>query len=342
MSKPKILFVIGSMNQTTQMHKIANELPECEHYFSQLYGDHFLIQWGIRNKLLEGTILGNKWKKITDEYLAAHNLKNDYRARQYNNKYDLVLMCSDLIMPKVARETKSIWIQEGMIDRATWGTYLVKALGLPRYLAFGTSLNGASNLCDIYCTASEGYRHRIAKWGTDLEKTIATGIPNFDNAAEFLNNNFPYKNYVLVCTSDIRETFDFENRPKFIRKCVKIAAGRPLIFKLHPNEKYERAKREIEKYAPAGTLIFQEGNTGEMIANCDVLITQWSSVAYIGLALGKEVHSFFNIEELKKLMPIQNGGKSAKIIANLCRQYLQYERNPQKFLKNLDRKSLEE
>jgi hypothetical protein len=59
-----------------------------------------------------------------------------------------------------------------------------------------------------------------------------------------------------------------------------------------------------------------------MIANCDILITQYSSVAYIGLALGKEVHSYFNIEELKRLMPIQNGGRSAENIAHACMEFL--------------------
>jgi hypothetical protein len=336
MAKPKILYIIGSLNQTVQMHKISMELPDCEHYFSQFFGNHPLIRWASQTRFMDGTILGRKRKKIADDYLAAHGLKNDYRALQYGNTYDLVVVCNDLIMPKVARQTKSIWVQEGMIDRATWGTYLVKALGLPRYLALGTSLNGASNLCDIYCTASEGYRHYLAKMGTQFEKTIATGIPNFDNAEAFRQNDFPYYNFVLVCTSDIRETFDYENRPRFIRKCAQIAAGRPMIFKLHPNEKYDRAKREIEKYAPKGTMIFQEGDTNAMIANCDVLITQWSSVAFIGLALGKEVHSFFDVAELKKLIPIQNGGKSAQIIARLCRAYLDAERKPVEFLKNLN------
>ena len=57
-----------------------------------------------------------------------------------------------------------------------------------------------------------------------------------------------------------------------------------------------------------------------MIANCDVLIAQNSSVVYTGLALGKEVYSYLDDEMLKKLLPIQNGGKSAERIAEVCRQ----------------------
>jgi len=168
--------------------------------------------------------------------------------------------------------------------------------------------------------------------GADAEKIIVTGLPNFDNAKQFLNNDFPHKNYVMVATSDARETFKLENRKKFILDAVKIADGRQLLFKLHPNEKFERAKKEIEKYAP-GSLIFQQGNTDHMIANCDVLITKYSSVVYIGLALEKEVHSYFKLEDLKKLMPIQNNGTSAERIARLGKQMLESAQKPVEIVK---------
>ena len=37
-------------------------------------------------------------------------------------------------------------------------------------------------------------------------------IPNFDNCRQYLDNDFPYQHYVLVCTSDARDTLKFENR----------------------------------------------------------------------------------------------------------------------------------
>ena len=58
-----------------------------------------------------------------------------------------------------------------------------------------------------------------------------------------------------------------------------------------------------------------------MIANCDVLVTQFSSTAYVGLALGKEVHSYFDVDELRRLCPVQNGD-SARRIADVCRELL--------------------
>jgi hypothetical protein len=59
-----------------------------------------------------------------------------------------------------------------------------------------------------------------------------------------------------------------------------------------------------------------------MIANCDVLITRFSSTAYVGLALGKEVYSDFDVDELKTLTPIQNG-RAAANIATVCRELLE-------------------
>ncbi|MBS1530275.1 MAG: hypothetical protein JSU01_08205, partial [Bacteroidetes bacterium] len=103
--------------------------------------------------------------------------------------------------------------------------------------------------------------------------------------------------------------------------------------KLHPNEKFDRAEAEIRQYAPAGTLIYQSGNTSHMIANCSELITQYSTVVYTGLALGKKVHSYFDINELRRLAPLQNGGTSAKNIANICRAYVEFEGDRKAFLK---------
>ena len=59
-----------------------------------------------------------------------------------------------------------------------------------------------------------------------------------------------------------------------------------------------------------------------MIANCDVLITRYSTVVYVGLALGKEVHSDFDVNELKRLLPIQNSGRSAFNIAHVGHRLL--------------------
>jgi len=333
MALKKILFLTGSPNQTTQMHQVANELSDYDCFFSQVYTDNSMIKLAIKLGWLNTTVLAGEFRKKAEAYFEKHSLKNDYAAAVYNNKYDLVIACSDMIIPKQLRKYKTAWIQEGMTDPlTTWGK-IVNSLRLPAYFALNTALNGASNVCDIYCAASTGYKEQFVKRGTDAAKIFVTGIPNYDNAESFLHNDFPYSGYVLVATSDIRETFRTENRPSFISDCVKIANGRQLIFKLHPNENKERAIQEIKEFAPADTMIFTEGDTGHMIANCAELITQYSTVVYTGIALGKKVHSYFDLNELNRLAPLQNGGTSATIIAELCRSYIEFTGSHQQFLK---------
>jgi hypothetical protein len=236
------------------------------------------------------------------------------------NDYDLVVTCSDLIIPKNIKNKKVILVQEGMTDPKNIFYYGAKYLKLPRYFA-STSTTGLSDYYDYFCVASKGYKELFTSNGCNPDKIIVTGIPNFDNCRQYLNNDFPHKDYVLVCTSDARETFKYENRKYFIKRAVEIANGRKLIFKLHPNEKAGRANYEIQKYAE-GALVYASGNTNEMIANCSVLITKYSSVVYVGLALGKEVFSDFDMDILKSLVPEQNDGHSSFFIANLCDEHI--------------------
>jgi CDP-glycerol glycerophosphotransferase (TagB/SpsB family) len=125
---------------------------------------------------------------------------------------------------------------------------------------------------------------------------------------------------VLVCTSDARETLKRDDRATFLARCVELAAGRQLVFKLHPNENEERASREIRAVAPAA-LVFARGSAEEMIANCDVLVTQYSSTVFVGLALGKECHSYWDLAQLRRLMPVQNGS-AARNVARVARELL--------------------
>jgi hypothetical protein len=327
----KILFITGSINQTSQMHQISEHLGDFDCWFSQLFADTPFLKAIIKyTGLADGTVLANPLKSKSENYLQQHGLQIDYEGNK--NQYDLVVFCTDMVVPDKFKQNKTIWVQEGMIDKRTILTGIVKELGLPPYFSGDTSLNGSTNICDIYCTASEGYKNHFAANGTDPAKLIVTGIPNYDNQRQYLDNDFPFRNYVMVATTDMRETYRFENRPAFIKKAVKIANGRQMLFKLHPNEKVDRAQAEIRRYAPAGTLVYHTGNTNHMIANCSELITQYSTVVYTGIALGKKVHSYFDVEELKKLAPIQNGGASAKNIAMICKSYINFGEKKEKFL----------
>lgn len=312
-----ILFICGSLNQTTIMHQIAKNYPDYNCYFTPYYADGFIKKLSDRG-FLDFTILAGKFYSDCMNYLENHSLNIDYRGAE--RKYDLVFTGSDLIIPKNIMDGKIVLVQEGMTDPENLMYYLVKILNLPRYLA-STSTTGLSDKYDKFCVASYGYRDLFIRKGIDPSKIVVTGIPNYDNCLQYAKNNFPHREFVLVATSDARETFKYENRKAFIKYAAKIAAGRQIIFKLHPNELVVRAEKEIKSILP-DALVYSEGNIHEMIANCSALITKYSTVVYTGLALGKEVFSYFNLDELKKQMPIQNNGQSAENIAGLGRELL--------------------
>lgn len=320
MNKKKVLCIGGSLNQTSMVHAVATQLQDdCDCWFTPFYPDAGVQTVLHRAGALDFCIMGGQFLAQTQRYLHEHGLPVDYGGRRHD--YDLVITTTDLVVQRNIRRKPIVLIQEGMTDPENLAFHLVRRLGLPRFLA-STATMGLSDAYQVFCVASEGYRDFFVRKGVRPEKIVVTGIPNFDSAARFYHNRFPYQRYVLVATSDTRETFKRDNRRRFIAHALEIAAGRPMIFKLHPNENVLRATREIHALAPHA-LVLSDGNTGEMIANCDVLITQYSSVAFIGLALGKEVHSYFDVAELKRLLPIQNGGASHRHIAAVCRRLLE-------------------
>jgi hypothetical protein len=299
------------------MHQVARELPEHEHAFTPYYCDRPL-EWARRAGLAEATVAGEKLVRRCLDYLRRHRLPIDYRGRR--GPYDLVVSCSDLVVQRASRRGRLVVVQKGILDPEGWEFRLWRRFPfLPRWIA-GTAATGLSLAYDRLCVASEGYRDHFEARGVPPERIAVTGIPNFDDCRRFLENDFPHRGYVLVCSSDARETLKRDNRPAFLRRCLEIAAGRPLVFKLHPNENAGRATREIRKVAPEA-LVLARGSAEEMIANCDVLVTQYSSTVFVGLALGKECHSYWSLAELRRLMPVQNGC-AARNVAEVCREVL--------------------
>ena len=313
----RILFICGSMNQTTQMHEISEHLGEYECAFSPYYVhgfDEILRNLG----LIEFTIAGNKLVDRCRKYLLKNGLPIDYQGGKA--PYDLVVTCSDVYIQKNIRHNRIVLVQEGVTDPENIMFKLVKRFGcLPLWFA-GNAMTGLSDAYQVFCVASEGYRDFFIKKGVRPEKIVVTGIPNFDNCRRYCTNAFPYKHYVLACTSSLRVTLKSENRKAFIQRAVKIAGQRQLIFKLHPSENVKRATQEIRQHAP-GAMVFATGSAEEMIANCDVLITQFSSTALVGLALGKKTYSDFDLDELLRLTPVQNGS-AALNIAKVCQRLL--------------------
>jgi hypothetical protein len=316
--RENILFICGSLNQTTMMHKIARHLTDYNCFFTPYYADGLLGWLAAHTRWLDFTVLSGRHRRETEEYLAQNSLPVDWRGE--GREYDLVITGSDLLVQQNIKGRRLVLVQEGITEPEGLVYRLVKALRLPRYLA-NTATSGLSDAYDIFCVASHGYRDLFIRKGVKPDKVAVTGIPNFDFAAEARDNDFPYRDFVLAATSPLRETFRYDDRRAFIKKCVRIAGRRLLIFKLHPTENVERAAREIHRYAP-GALVFAHGDVNQMIANARVVVTQQSTCTFVGLALGKEVHTNLNAKELLRLMPIQNGGASSQRIANICRRVL--------------------
>ncbi len=317
--RKRVLFICGSINQTTQMQQIAAQLPEYSHAFTPYYGnlDYKFVRWC---GFLEFTIGGHRLRRRCLDHLEAAGVDIDLDGQR--GPYDLVFHCSDLVWPNNITGSNVVLVQEGMTDPESLLFPLVQRLDfLPRWMG-GTSATGLSHKYTRFCVGSPGYKSLFASRGVDPAKMVVTGVPNFDNCERFLDNDFPHKDYVLCCTSDVREVYWYENRRAFIENALRIANGRQLIFKLHPNERHARAVAEIQRWAP-NALVYTRGSAEEMVANCSELIVRYSTLAYVGLALGKKVHSFnFDIEELQQLLPIQNGGTSAKRIADVGRELL--------------------
>jgi hypothetical protein len=312
-----ILFIGGSLNQTTQMHKIAQNMSEYNCYFTPYYANGIENLAG-RAGLLDFTVLGGRHLRETNEYLKKHSLPLDHRGERHH--YDLVVTASDLIIQRNIRNKRILLVQEGITEPEGWMYWLVKWLKLPRYLA-NTSTSGLSDAYDIFCVASEGYARHFIRKGVRPEKIAVTGIPNFDDLHKNLNNDFPHRDFVLAATSPLRESLRRDDRPAFIRRCVEIAGSRRLIFKLHPTENPVRARKEITQYAP-GALIFEHGNVNHMIANASTVITQQSTCTFVAVALGKETFTNLNIDHLKSLMPMQNRGTSSQRIAVIAKRVL--------------------
>lgn len=317
MASKKILFVCGSLNQTSIHHQIAAHLGDHECRFTPFYGTGILGALA-RSGLLEFSIMGRRARARALAYLREAGCRIDDGGAA--GDCDLVVLCTDLYIPRNLHGKRIVLVQEGMTDPENAAYRLVRALGLPRYLA-NTSMTGLSDAYQAFCVASEGFKEVFVRKGADPEKIRVTGIPNFDHVDSYRRNGFPHKDYVLAATSYLRESGKRENRRKFIAKAVEVAGDRTLIFKLHPQENRRRAVREIRRYAP-NAVIYEDGDTNRMIAHCEALVTRYSSVVLVAAALGKEIHSDLDPGFLEQVKPVQNGGLSGWKIAEVCREVL--------------------
>lgn len=319
--RPRVLLICGNRNHTTTMHAIAKELADCDRWFTPYYcDDGSLLDTMRRARLLEFVALGHGFRRRCLAYLRANDLAIDLGGKR--GGYDLVVTCSDLIVPSNIAGLPLIGVQEGMIDpKLFWWRVMERFpwLRLPRWAA-GTAGTGLSHAYDVYCVASEGYRRDFIERGARAGRLAVTGLPNFDNFAGYRRPGHWIEGCVLACTSDGRETFRRDDRKRFIEWALEIAGDRPLVFKFHPNERMSRAVAEVRRWAPRARAL-TSGSGEELAANCHTLVTEWSTLAYVGLALEKPTYSYRDLEVHRALLPVQHG-RGAINIAAVCRDVL--------------------
>lgn len=317
-----ILLICGTMNQTTQMLQIGAELEKLGHraYFSRYYTTG--VYRTIENLgLLEFTSILGKQRLTVAKHLDSVGVKQDFEGNA--RRYDLVLLCTDLLIPNNLPDVPIVLVQEGMTDPETFTRRILRKLhpyGVPLWAAT-TAASGLSGRWTKFCVASEAYADMFASRGANRAGMVVTGIPNFDNVQKLRSLEFPLRDYVLVLTSDMRENYQIDFRMRFLRAVRDRNPGKKIVFKLHPNENRQRAEREIHEIFP-GAPVYQPEPAEPMIGHAIALETQLSTLVYLGIALGIPVTSYLDVEELRRLLPVQNGGKSAANIAQVCHDLL--------------------
>src|SRR5262245_34853386 len=201
MSAKNILLICGTVNQTRAMMAIGNELADHHCYYTPFYCDGHLLRASQRGQL-DFTVLAGPLRERSIALMRSADVPIDDRGER--REYDLIVTCTDLILQDNIEGRRIVLVQEGLTEREGFLFWLVKHLGVPRGFAI-TAAFGASDGSEVFCVASPGARDLFRAKGVRDEKMVVTGIPNFDNVVAYLNNDFPHRDFVLICTSTARE-----------------------------------------------------------------------------------------------------------------------------------------
>ena len=159
------------------------------------------------------------------------------------------------------------------------------------------------------CVASDRSRsvRRQGQGGGDRGHRRSTST-----TATLSRQHFPHRDFVLVYTSIAAGSPPWR-RSKSRSSSMRSGARDDLQV---PPQRRPRASGGGSESVCTGCPIFTTGSAEAMIANCDVLITRYSSTVFVGLALGKETHSDYPMDELRRLQPVQN--RSAALNIAMC------------------------
>ena len=224
---------------------------EHEHAFTPYYCDG-LLSAARRAGLAEFTVAGEKLRRRCLAYLGAKGCPSTTAGRARRLRPG-----GHLLRPRGASGTsrgrRVVWSRRGSSIPEAWPTGSGGRFRfLPRWLA-GTATTGLSLAYDRFCVASEGYRDHFVARGVPRGALVVTGIPNFDDCRRYLQQRLPAPR--LRARLHLGRARDLEaatTAAPSCGACSRSRRGRPLIFKLHPNENAAaRAARDPRAARPA-------------------------------------------------------------------------------------------
>jgi len=176
--RPRVLFVCGSLNQTTQLHQVARELERWDAAFTPYYADPPL-DWARQAGLLEFTILGFKLRQRCLDYLATHRLTLDLHGRR--GGYDLVHthLYRACLYGRVAAALAGV--PHVVATEHSLGDTLIE--GRPTSAWVRRLYLATGRRADAAIAVSRAVAGRLAAWGVPPERI--TVIPNGIEAERF-------------------------------------------------------------------------------------------------------------------------------------------------------------
>jgi len=148
-------------------------------------------------------------------------------------------------------------------------------------------------LPDYFIFQGDAARREVVEWGFPKDRTFLTGSPRYDALSEAsarlkrsgrAGSAFPDKKTILVAT-----TYTKKDSDKLARIVAAACDGRKdnaLIFKSHPNYDISDSLRALKGRYLLNDCSVQEKPLYELIAQADVLVTTYSTVAAEAIVLG--------------------------------------------------------
>ncbi len=187
-TRPRILFVCGSINQTTQMHQIARALPETEAWFTPYYGNA-VERWFVKAGLAEHTIAGRRLRARCLGYLEREQLAIDCDGER--GGYDLCVSCSDVVAQDNLR-APMVLVQEGILigEGVMWPIISRFPQALPRWL-LGDGRDRPEPPLRALLRRQRRLSRAVRRAWRPAERLVTTGIPNFDDSRALPQQRVP-------------------------------------------------------------------------------------------------------------------------------------------------------